>query len=185
MSDNVAKKAPFSIHTKTVETIHDIYLSDKIESDAFKYQELFNHLANIPETDTVNLHLANFGGACHTGIRIVNALRDCSAPVNVYVTAPCYSMGAIIAICGNGLAMWPGTFLMFHNYSTIEAGKGGEVITAINEYQKMFKSILQKFCTPFLSKIEVDKLCKDEDVYVHATDKDMKTRLKKHYKEKS
>ncbi len=175
-------RKPYTIHSQHVQTEHDIYLSDAIESDAFQYEGLYQHLNSVGPNDTVRIHLANFGGACHTGIRLINMIKTCEAHVEMCVTAPCYSMGAMIAICGSGLYMWPGTFLMFHNYSTVEAGKAGEVVTAVNEYQKMFRYVLDRYCHPFLSKKEIEKLCRDEDVYVHSSDKDMEKRLKRHYK---
>lgn len=170
----------FSVNNPAKE--HDVYLGDSVSSDSAEYIDLLKFFYETPETDVVRVHLANFGGACHAGLRIAHAIRNCKAPVVIHVDAPCYSMGAIIALAGSALFMYPGTFLMFHNYSTVEAGKGGEVRSAVGEYEKHFHYSLDYFCSPFLAAPEIKKLRNDQDVYIHAEDSNLRSRLKRHFK---
>lgn len=159
---------PYEIYSKAVAHEHDIYLSDHVGNDAGEYVGLYNFFMNAKDTDWINLHIANFGGACHTGLRLAHAIKHCKAQVIIYVTAPCYSMGAILAVSGTAMQMMPGTFLMFHNYSTVESGKSGEVQAAVNEYNVHFHESLQHFCSPFLTPSEIQALKEDQDVYIHA-----------------
>lgn len=176
------KTESYSIYSKPVGFIHSIYLSDSVEDSSFEYEGLLDFLTTCVETDTVNIYLANFGGACHSGIRLAHAIQQCVAPVNMHITAPCYSMGAILAISGHGIVLYPGTFLMFHNYSSTERGKGGELIKAATEYKKHFEEILCHLCVPFLTKKEIERLLRDEDVYIHASDEDIHKRVERHYR---
>lgn len=176
------KKESYALYSKPRSFHHAVYLSDSVDVDSFNYEGLLDFFTQALPEDVIDVYLANFGGACHSGIRIAHAIQQCKAPVTMHVTAPCYSMGAILAICGHGLYMYPGTFLMFHNYSTTEKGKGGEVIKATNEYRKHFEEVLHHFCVPFLIKKEINVLLKDEDVYIHASDVDILKRVERHYK---
>lgn len=171
----------FKLYTKATSRQHDVYLSDSVDADSSNYVELLHFFHNVSEDDTINVHLANFGGACHSGLRLAHAIKCCKAPVIIYVDAPCYSMGAILALTGIALYMLPGTFLMFHNYSTLESGKAAEVKAAINQYENHFHYSLKYFCSPFLSKTELNKLLKDEDIYVHANDSDIAKRMIRHF----
>ena len=161
---------------------HHIYLSNSIENESLEYFELLKLLNEAHPTDQLYLHLANFGGACHTGMMLAHAIRNCAATAIVIVEAPCYSMGAIIALSGLALVMRPGTFLMFHNYSTVESGKGGEVKAAVTEYSRHFVASIKYFCTPFLTTKEIKTLQKDEDIYIHADDPTLPNRLTRHFK---
>lgn len=172
----------FKIYSRSTTKQHDIYLSDNVESESANYIDLLKFFDTRDNTDLVIVHLANFGGACHSGIRLAHAIKNTDAAVSIAVDAPCYSMGAILALTGDDMAMREGTFLMFHNYSTVETGKGGEVLSAVNEYARHFYKSLEFFCCPFLSKKEINLIKKDKDVYIHAEDEDLQKRLKRHFK---
>ncbi len=161
---------------------YNIYLSDEVEHGSDKYIEILKLLDDAEENDKVTIHLANFGGSVHTGFRVAHSIKNCSAPVTMLISAPCYSMGAILAVCGASISIMPGAFLMFHNYHTHTGGKGGELKMQLDEFNKHFEHALKYFCSPFLSTKEIKQLIKDEDLYIHSTDKDFKTRLKRHYK---
>ena len=112
-----------------------------------------------------------------TGFQLINAIKECKPGVDIIVDAGCYSMGAIIAIAGKSLTMNPGTFLMFHNYSTVEVGKGLEVRDAINHFYEHFHRHLATIAGPFLTKQELELLRKDNDLYVNYDDKDLHKRI--------
>ena len=173
----------FKIFTKTTSRQHDIYLDDDIPDESANYSELLHFLNDSADPpDTVNLHLSNTGGSIRVGLRLCQAMKNSKASIVVHAEADCYSMGSIIALSGDALILYPGSFLMFHNYSIWHGGKGGESHTASTEYQKQFLSIMTDFCYPFLSKVEINRLAEDKDFYVHPKDADLKVRLKRHFK---
>lgn len=160
---------------------YSIYLSENVESN-FQYVKLLDTLRRVKEGDTVTLYLANYGGYCSTGFQIVNAIKECKAGVDVVVDAPCYSMAAILAVSGKSLTMNPGTFLMFHNYSGGDYGKGKERLDATVHYYEHFHTHLKEVASPFLSKEELVQLKNDQDVYVDFYDADLKKRIARHFK---
>lgn len=168
------------IITKTI----DIYLGSYVEDEVSEYSEILRTLNQAKKDDSVNVHLSNHGGSCSVGFTLCHAIKNCKAKTTMCIEAPCYSMGAILALCGKKLHMEPKTFLMFHNYSTVNRGKGAEVTVSVGEYNKYFLENLKYFATPFLTQDEIQDLINDKDVYVHEQDKSIKARHKRHFKGK-
>lgn len=159
-----------------------IYLSENVESN-FQYVKLLDTLRRVKKDDTVTLYLANYGGLCSTGFQIVNAIKECQAGVDIVVDAPCYSMAAILAVSGKSLTLKPGTFLMFHNYSGGDYGKGKERLDATVHFYDHFHRHLKEVVSPFLTTAELERLRNDQDVYIDFYDKDLKKRIERHFKQ--
>lgn len=179
--DNVDKDNYYIKSSVKVQTTYSIYINNDIESNHV-YPELLHKLRTISEIDIVNLYLASNGGYCDAGFQIIHAIKDCKGPVNIIVDSPCYSMGAIIAVCGDSLTFKPNTFLMFHNYSGGNHGKGKEMKQAMLESDVWIRTNFKYYCTPFLTDEEMTLLDNDQDVYVHSWDKGLTKRLARHYK---
>jgi len=161
---------------------HVIQFGDSVVGDSSEYFGLVQFLYSVGESDQVTLLLGGTGGSVEAGTQIAHAMQNCSCGVDVVVHSNCYSMHAILALCGTSLHMQPTTFLMFHNYSAGRVGKGGELHAAVKEYDKHSKSMDRHFCSPFLTDEELNQIMNDKDVYVHETDRDLKKRIKRHFK---
>lgn len=173
----------FKVYTKTLKRQHDVYLGDHILDSTESYNDLLNLFkSEVDREDVVNLYLSNMGGSVSVGLRVCQAMKQCNGVIVVHAEADCYSMGSIIALCGDALILYPGAFLMFHNYSIWHGGKGGESHLASEEHRRQFKDIMEHCCYPFLSRGEINKLAEDKDFYVHPQDADLKKRLKRHFK---
>lgn len=163
-------------------TKYDIYLDDDFDMPSADYRALFHKLQEAAERDIVNIHLASFGGACHVGFQVCHAVKECKAHTIITIEQPCYSMGAILACCGDKLIMKPGTLLMFHNYSGGSRGKGGEMLMSAKHQDRWLHESFKYFASPFLTDKEFQDLKKDQDVYVHASDRGLNKRMKRHFK---
>ena len=176
--------APYSIYKKVLVNHYEIYLNENI-SDNGDYNELFHVLRSATKNDYVELRIACRGGLCSTGFQLVNAIRECDTDVHVIADGECYSMASILALAGSDLVLNDGSFLMFHNYSTSERGKGKETVDAAVHYYKHFQKQLERVCAPFLTKHELQQLADDKDVYITADQKDIDKRIKRHFKDSS
>lgn len=166
---------------KKVVSVFDVYLSTNVEPSE-KYLGLADIFRSASKNDKVVVHLANSGGSCHGCIFLVNAMRDCEAPIDVIVEAPCYSAGACLALAGNSLEMRPNTFLMFHNYASVTGGKGAELKMSIHNAEKWIHTYFKDIHSPFLTDAEIKMIENDKDVYVHAGEKGLKARIRRHFK---
>jgi ATP-dependent protease ClpP protease subunit len=176
------KPEVFSVTKVPKSHVYDVYLSDVVDDRNESYFGLLQILRQVTKDDEVIVYLANRGGSCQVGLMLITAFKHCPAHVTMNVVAPCYSMGACLALCGNALIMQPSTFLMFHNYSGGSEGKGGELLQGTIEYSKHSMEFTKHFCTPFLSPEELKKIENDQDVYVHSNAKDLKSRIRRHFK---
>lgn len=170
----------FHRRTESVCNWYDIYLDDDI-SDSSNYSDICNLLRTIKKTDFVDVYLSNFGGSCHGCVSLINAVEDCKAFVAMYVTAPCYSAGATLAIAGDGLWMYPNTFLMFHNYSAISMGKGHELELDTKHTKKWIHGYFDDIHRPFLTKPECRRITEDKDLYIHVDDPTVEKRMERHF----
>lgn len=173
------------VYKKSRGTKYDIYLSHSIEVYEAGYLEVLRICEEATENDSILFHLANFGGSCHQGFRICSVIRACKAATYAIVEAPCYSMGAIIALAPKHLVIYNGTFLMFHNFSGESGGKGGEMALSVGEYAKHFKFQITDLCSPFLTSKEIEGIHQDRDVYIHAEETGLTKRLLRHEKKRN
>lgn len=163
-------------------TRYELRFSNSIKEDLSDYMKALTIMDNASEEDIVDIYLTNFGGVCHTGLIIAHTIRNCKALTTIYVSGDSYSMGSIIALSGNNLKIQPHSVLMFHNYSTIEVGKGGEIKLSVEEYGRHFHNSLKHFCYPFLTTKELKTISHDSDVYVHADGSpEFEARLQRHF----
>lgn len=167
--------------TVPVVNLHTIYMPIQVSHEE-DIDRICQSLRSYAETDHVVMYLANYGGSCHAGQRLINAMADCRAPITVIVDAPCYSMGALLALAGSSLIMHQSTFLMFHNYSSRTGGKGGELLEGIKNTDGWLKDQQYSTCYPFLTKAEISKITKDQDIYIAHDDPSLQLRLERHFK---
>lgn len=160
---------------------NDIYVYGEVKSELIEYVPLLNYLNNASYKDRVVIHLQSYGGDCHTACVLSHAIRNTDAFTEIVVEGPSYSAGAIIALAGNNTELLPGTFLMFHNYSTVESGKAGTMKIGLEHYSRHYINMIQYFCQPFLTDMEVKKIKNDQDVYIHWDDKGLDVRLERHH----
>lgn len=161
----------------------NIYLSEEIKKNAH-YHELANKIRQTRKGDVINFYLSSPGGSVASGHQLINAITDTQAKVNMIVDAPCYSMGALLAVAGSSLKMHPGTFLMFHNYSGGAAGKGPDIEDQVVACKQWVYHVFDRVATPFLTKKEMDYIKDNRDVYIHETDENLPARIKRHFKGK-
>ena len=162
-------------------TDFDIYIRGTIKKFE-DYDDLVTELANIDEKDSVVVHLNCPGGDCAIGFFLIDQLINLPCPVHMVVEYPTYSMGAIIALCGNKLTIRKGSYIMFHDYSGGTDGKGEESYLYTTNYRKVFKERFTLLCKPFLTQFEINKMFKGEDLYIHYDDPSLSDRIKRHFK---
>lgn len=171
----------FEVTSKVKSTHYDISIWDDIE-DFEDYDDLFKALSKIGKNDSLTLKVSTPGGRCDIGFAIYEKIHNLDCRVNVIVPYPTYSMGAIIALCGDSLKVEPGAFLMFHDYSTGTRGKGNEIAKSAEAYGECFAYRFNKICQPFLTKKECSIILNGQDLYVKWDDDNLAKRIERHFK---
>jgi len=167
------------ITSRDIATEHKVHMPQQIADE--DYSDLIDILYTARESDHIYMIMDNVGGDCRVGYQIAHAMKSSPATITVIVSYNCSSMAAVLALCGDSLIMHPGSTLMFHNYSAEHYGKGRELTTGVKELNEQLKQLTKNFCSPFLTDAEINKLSKDEDIYVRAWDKNLKQRMDRHF----
>jgi ATP-dependent Clp endopeptidase proteolytic subunit ClpP len=88
-------------------------ISDYGDSNA---KDIVKELMDIQnQYKKIDIRINSNGGDVYGGIAIINALRQCTAEVTVYVDGIAASMAAVIALCGRKLQMSRYARLMLHD----------------------------------------------------------------------
>lgn len=169
----------YKYEVKTTNT--NIYLSENISGHT-DYYEIFELLRNSKKGDTVTFILNNYGGYINTGVQLINFIDKSKAKVKMVVAGPVYSMASLLALVGEEIEIFPHTFLMFHDYSGGEKGKGHEMMSAIVHFKPYFDKILKDTCTGFLTDREIKRIQDGKDLYVPC--EDTGKRLERHFKQR-
>lgn len=153
------------------------------EIDRFSdHLELIQALYEASAGDHITLYINSTGGSVEIGESIINAINNTEAIVHAVVEAPCWSMAAFLALCCHSLEFKENTFLMFHDYNTSYIGKGNEITKMSNIEQLTTTANMKKWCSPFLTHSEINKILSGEDVYILWDDSKLSTRIKRHFK---
>jgi len=163
-------------------TGYSVYLPDTLQSTRTGYVELMRLLDTASDTDQVTFNLAHSGGDSVLGIELCYAIMNSSATTLSRVTAPCYSIGSMIALSSDVVRMAPHTFLMFHGYSGTFTGKSSALLKEVEAYNTHFWGSFRRICMPFLTNKEVELLYRDDDLYVKWNDPGLSARIARHYK---
>lgn len=174
----------FHIEKLSKGTQYIVTLDESIKP-GFEYLEIYTLLRKASPQDSVVFNLSNYGGDAFTCFRLATEIALAKTVVTMRVVSPCFSAASILALTGDKLVMFPHTFLHFHNMSTLEMGKWGELKYSVATHDKWFKDNMKHFCYPFLTKGELGRIHKDEDIAIFSTDKDIVDRWKKHVTKRS
>jgi len=167
--------------TPTTSTAYVVEIKGAIE-DFEDYHGVFKLLPTLTDKDSLTVRLNTPGGCCSVGWAIIDAIQSVPCIVDVIVTYPTYSMGAMLAMCGDSLTILEDSYIMFHDYSGGGGGKGGDVAAYTNNFRDVFIKRFNKLCMPFLTRKESDKMFEGKDIYIHDTDETLPARLARHFK---
>ena len=98
-------------------------------------------LAEIPETDTIELHINSYGGSVKEGVAIYNQLKQkkCKKIV-AYVDGFAYSIASVIMQAADERIMGLGTSLLIHNMWLQVAGNAEDLRKAADDLDVLMES---------------------------------------------
>ena len=134
--------------------VHQLYIYDDVseygEFDWWTWEykesetsaEYFRKaLAQIPETDTIELHINSYGGSVKEGVAIYNQLKQkkCKEIV-AYVDGFAYSIASVILQAADRRIMGLGTSLLIHNMWLCVAGNAEDLRKAADDLDVLMES---------------------------------------------
>lgn len=159
---------------------HTFYLSGFIQSPE-QYTKWFHVIRNAGENDVVVIHINSPGGDAATAIQFMRVIAESKATVVASVEGNCMSAATMVFLAADSYQISEHSCFMFHNYSGMSIGKGGEMYDNIVFERKWSERMLKSIYTDFLADSEIEDMLNNRDIWMEGEDvaKRLKKRAKK------
>lgn len=157
--------------------LHTFYLSGDIE-EAEEYIDWFDTIRNAGEGDIIKLHINSGGGDLFTAIQFMRVLSETEAIVVASVEGACMSAATMIFLCAQQFEISEHSMFMFHNYSGMAIGKGGEMYDNITHERKWSEKILRNVYQNFLTEDEIIAILDNKDIWMESDEVLKRLKLK-------
>ena len=167
-SESPQKPIPYTVYVSeiTAKDVH-VFISEKIGAPE-DYTNLIHQIQTSSSNDTIYIHLNTPGGRIDTGVQIINAMKQSSARIITVLDGTAASMGALIFIAAEEFIINDHCRLMFHNYSGGVAGKGHEIISAVESTTEWAGELYRDLCIPFLTEEECEGIIQGKDMWCNS-----------------
>jgi ATP-dependent protease ClpP protease subunit len=180
-------KNPFTLDKPSFELIHrgaanmfDVYINQPIGAPE-DYTKLFSFLRSVTPMDEVFFFVNCPGGRLDTGLQFLNAIEDCQGKITMVLDGEAYSMAAFLVFSGDEIVVTDNGMLMVHNYSGGLAGKGGDILTNAEAYNKMMNRLMTKYFSGFLTEQEIKDVLHGKDMYFDVNDMEVRLNARDKY----
>jgi ATP-dependent protease ClpP protease subunit len=132
---------------------------------------VFDELKNAKKHDTLEIVINSRGGLVSEGMQFFNIIEEKFYNRTVaYLDNKGYSMGALLFCMASKRVIYPYSDLMFHNYSGMAMGKGGEIKAGIKHRDKLLREFFYDIIVKqgFLTKVEFEKMLIGQDYWMNA-----------------
>ena len=167
--DSLSQKNQSVYTNKPLASLHTIYISGEIENPD-EYTDVFETIRHAGPNDAVQIHINSPGGDLFTAIQFMRVLKETEATVITSVEGACMSAATLIFLAGDQFQISDHSVFMFHNYSTMMFGKGGELYDGIMHDRKWSENLLKTEYEGFLAEEEVKSILDGKDIWLDADD---------------
>jgi ATP-dependent protease ClpP protease subunit len=150
---------------KSLARVHKFYISGEIKAPS-EYVPWFETIRNSTEHDVVVLHINSFGGDLFTAIQFMRVMSESKATIVASVEGACMSAATILFLSAKHWEISNHSMFMFHNYSSVNIGKGGEMYDAIVHERSWSDKLLRDVYKDFLTKAEIDAILDNKDIWM-------------------
>lgn len=150
---------------KPINTLHTFYLSGNVEESS-EYISWFEIMRNAGEHDIIQIHINSYGGDLFCAIQFLRAIADTQAHVICSVEGACMSAATMIFLTADSFEVSEHSMFMFHNYSSMTFGKGGEMYDNIMHERKWSEHLLRRIYDKFLTESEIQSLLANKDIWM-------------------
>jgi ATP-dependent protease ClpP protease subunit len=122
------------------------------------------------ENDTVVINLQSCGGSLDATDTLIQAMRECEAPIVVRASGGVHSAGTLILLEADHFTLSENFSSLIHNGSTGAIGKFSDYKSETMFTAKWFEKILRRSYEGFLSQQEIEDVLKGVDLWLDAED---------------
>lgn len=167
MPNNDEKNEIKIIDVKPIGNIITIYLTGEIGAPE-NYITAFDAIRHANETDIIKFNINSPGGDLFTTIQFIRAITESDAMVIASAEGACMSAATMIFLCADRYEISEHCLFMFHNYSGMSFGKGGEMYDQLINERKWSENIIHKVYDGFLTKDEIRSILDNKDIWMES-----------------
>jgi ATP-dependent protease ClpP protease subunit len=174
------------VYSRPASNLHEFYLSGDIESPE-NYVDWFQTIRHAGQNDIIKIYINSSGGDAFTAIQFIRAIQESEATIIMSVEGICASAATMIFMQADSFEVSEYSVFMFHNYSAMAMGKGGELFDQIQHERKWSQKMLEDIYKDFLSPKEITSLLDNKDIWMDGEDviKRLKKRVAKSKKDQN
>lgn len=148
------KQVHYALHQQEGSSIHKLYIYDDVKEygdfdwwtwdymESETSAEYFRKaLAEIPETDVIELHINSCGGSVKEGVAIYNQLKQKKCrEIVAYVDGYAYSIASVIMQAADRRVMGLGTSILIHNMWMTVSGNAEQLRKAADDLDVLMEA---------------------------------------------
>lgn len=139
-------------------------------TQSINYVEWFDEIRHADKADIVKLYINSGGGDLFTAIQFMRVLRETNAHVIASVEGACMSAATLIFLSAQEFEVSQHSNFMFHNYSGLTFGKGGEMMDQLLYEKKWSESLLHDAYVDFLTTKEIKSILANKDIWMNSSE---------------
>jgi ATP-dependent protease ClpP protease subunit len=167
---------PFKVVAAPLNQVYQVTIDDGFE-DVAQFAELVDYLNNAVEGDIAHIKISTPGGALHSIIPLIEAMRNTDAHIAMHVESDTASAGTILMMLADEVYINPYTSIMIHSASYGYYNHSGNMEAHVNHSTVAIKKLIGEIYSGFLTPDEILRVQDGLEVYL--TDEDCYDRFKR------
>lgn len=156
---------PFEIVAQPIATSYVVNVDEEFEHPK-QFADLVHVLEQAGENDHVRINLTTVGGALHSVLPLLGAMKDTLAHVHVHIVSDTASAGTFIAMKADSVSINDYVTFMCHNVSFGSGGQGNIVRDHVNYTVDSSDKLLKDIYKGFFTDAEIDKMLSGKEFYM-------------------
>lgn len=158
---------PFDVKVAPLNQIYQCTIDDDF-TDVRQFATMVDYLNNANMGDIAHIKLSTNGGALHSIIPMIEAMRNTEAHVAMHVESDTASAGTILMMLADEVYINPYTTIMIHTASYGFYGHSGNMEANVTHSTKHIEKLVNEVYEGFLSDSEISRVLDGKEFYLTA-----------------
>lgn len=165
VADNFDSPSEVIFYEKNRSVSHIDFHLDEAIGDARFYRPIYQRMLDLSPEDSVSIYIDSPGGVLQGCQRILQAMDNTEADVEVIITGLAGSAASIIALSAEKLIVTEESVIFIHSASMGSMGKMQELIAGITFEKEHAENLMKKAYEGFLTDDEIEQVFIGRDFY--------------------
>jgi ATP-dependent protease ClpP protease subunit len=163
--ESFGKVEPFQV-LGTPTNMQYVVSVDEDFSDVKQFENIVHILENASKGDTLEIKLSTNGGALHSILPLLAAMKNTEAQVFVHAVSDVASAGTMIMMAADDVLVNEYCTIMMHQISFGTMGTGSSIESHVTHTMKSSKTLLQDLYKNFFTDDEIEQMLSGRDFWL-------------------